>query len=125
MTGHSDAVFRSLADPTRRHILDLLAESGPLNVSQLSDEFPRLVTSGISKHLMSLRATRLVTATRRGRQQLYQLEPDALRAALAPWVAKYERYWSAALGRLRDLAEDSDPEEEHKIRQRVQRRRSK
>ena len=52
MTGHSDAVFRTLADPTRRHILDLLVESGPLTVSQLSDEFPRLVTSGISKHLM-------------------------------------------------------------------------
>jgi DNA-binding transcriptional ArsR family regulator len=125
MTGHSDAVFRTLADPTRRQILDLLSESGPLTVSQLSDEFPRLVTSGISKHLMNLRATGLVTATRRGRQQLYQLEPDALRAALAPWIAKYERYWSTALGRLRDLAEDSGAEEQRERRRRVQRKRSR
>lgn len=125
MTGHSDAVFRTLADPTRRHILDLLGESGPLTVSQLSDEFPQLVTSGISKHLMSLRATGLVTATRRGREQLYQLEPDALRAALAPWIAKYERYWSAALGRLRDLAEDSGAEEEHERRRQARRRPSR
>lgn len=53
MTSLGDAVFRTLADPTRRHILDLLAEAGPLTVSELSDEFPRLVTSSISKHLMS------------------------------------------------------------------------
>jgi DNA-binding transcriptional ArsR family regulator len=94
-----------LADPTRRRILDVLFERGPLTVSELAAEFPELVSSGISKHLMSLRATGLVTATRRGRQQIYRIDADALTDGLAPWLAKYERYWSAALGRLRDLAE--------------------
>jgi DNA-binding transcriptional ArsR family regulator len=106
MSSNSDVVFRILADPTRRLILDLLAERGPLSVGQLASEFPDLVASGISKHLMSLRAGGVVSATRRGRQQIYQLEPDALAAGLTPWIAKYEQYWSGALERLRDLAQE-------------------
>jgi DNA-binding transcriptional ArsR family regulator len=105
-----DALFRTLADPTRRFILDLLAERGPLTVGQLAAEFPDLVASGISKHLMSLRAAGLVSATRRGRHQVYRLEPDTLAAALTPWIAKYEQYWSAALERLRGLAQEGGAE---------------
>jgi DNA-binding transcriptional ArsR family regulator len=107
MPGNVDALFRALADPTRRQVLDLLAERGPLTVGQLAAKFPDLVTSGISKHLMALRATGLVSATRRGREQIYQLEPDTLAAALTPWIARYEQYWSAALERLRDLTEEA------------------
>jgi DNA-binding transcriptional ArsR family regulator len=121
----SDALFRILADPTRRLILDLLAERGRLTVGQLSAEFPHMVASGISKHLMGLRAARLVSATRRGRQQIYQLEPDALAAGLTPWIAKYERYWSAALERLRELAEESDAKNKLTSRKHVRRRRRK
>jgi DNA-binding transcriptional ArsR family regulator len=97
-----------LADPTRRRILDLLVERGPLTVSQLAAEFPDLVASGISKHLMGLSAAGLVTATRQGRRQIYRIDADALTDGLAPWLAKYERYWSTALSRLRDLAEVGD-----------------
>jgi len=103
--GSGDEVFRTLADPTRRRILDLLAERGPLTVSQLAAEFPGLVASGISKHLMGLRASGLVAATRQGRQQLYRLRGEVMAAALAPWLARYEPYWSGALERLRSLAE--------------------
>ncbi len=109
MPSTSDDLFRGLADPTRRRILDLLAERGTLTVSQLAAEFPDLVASGISKHLMVLRAAGLVTATRQGRQQLYRIDADALADALAPWLAKYEPYWSDALERLRDLAEGREP----------------
>ena len=125
MSSNSDTLFRMLADPTRRLILDLLAERGPLTVGQLADEFPDLVASGISKHLMSLRAAGLVSATRQGRQQIYQLQPDALTAALAPWIAKYEQYWSAALERLRDLAQDGNAHHELASRKIVRRRRAK
>jgi DNA-binding transcriptional ArsR family regulator len=100
-----DDVFRVLADPTRRRILDLLAERGGLTVGELAGEFPDLVASGISKHLMGLRAAGLVSATSQGRQRLYRIDADALSDALAPWLARYEPYWSAALERLRDLAE--------------------
>ena len=125
MSGDSDALFRILADPTRRLILDLLAERGPLTVGQLAAEFPNLVTSGISKHLMSLRAAGLVCATRRGRQQIYHLESDAFAAALSPWIAKYERYWSAALERLRDLAEKGHAKDQRLPKTNVRKRRLK
>lgn len=125
MASDSDALFRILADPTRRQILDLLAEQGPLTVGELAAEFPRLVTSGISKHLMSLREANLVSATRRGRQQIYQLEPATLAAALTPWLTKYERYWSTALERLRDLAQESSREAGHASSKNARRGRQK
>ena len=92
-----DDLFRALADPTRRHILDLLADHGVLSVGELAAQFPHLVASGISKHLMALRATGLVTATRQGRNQLYAIDADAMSQALAPWLARYEAYWTGAL----------------------------
>ncbi|HMK99873.1 MAG TPA: metalloregulator ArsR/SmtB family transcription factor [Acidimicrobiales bacterium] len=95
-----------LADPTRRRILDLLAERGTLTVSQLAAEFPDLVASGISKHLMGLRAVGLVNATRHGRERLYRIDAEAFSEALAPWLARYEHYWSTALTRLRALSEN-------------------
>jgi len=125
LSNDSDALFRILADPTRRRILDLLAERGPLTVSQLAAEFPDLVTSGISKHLMTLRAAGLVCATRQGRQQIYHLESDAFAAALSPWIAKYERYWSAALERLRALAEKEHAKDQRRARKNVRKRRPK
>jgi len=103
--GSGDEVFRTLADPTRRRILDLLAERGPLTVSQIGAAFPQLVVSGISKHLMGLRAAGLVSATKQGRQQIYRLNAEVMAQALAPWLAKYEPYWTDALERLRNLAE--------------------
>jgi DNA-binding transcriptional ArsR family regulator len=106
--GATDTLFRMLADPTRRQILDLLAERGPLNVTELAEEFPGLVASGISKHLMGLRAAGLVQAQREGRQQIYALEADAMRNALAPWLRKYDLFWQQALERLRDAAEEDD-----------------
>lgn len=125
ISSNSDALFRILADPTRRLILDLLAERGPLSVGQLASEFPDLVASGISKHLMSLRASGVVSARRRGRQQIYQLEPDALAAGLTPWIAKYEQYWSTALDRRRELAQEGRVKDELASRKIVRRKRSK
>ena len=106
MTDASDDLFRAMADPTRRRILDLLAEHGTCSVAELTAQFPDLVPSGISKHLMALRAIGLVTATRQGRHQLYAIDGDAMSRAMAPWLARYEAYWSAALGRLRDTVTD-------------------
>jgi DNA-binding transcriptional ArsR family regulator len=125
MSSNSDVLFRILADPTRRLILDLLAERGPLSVGQLASEFPDLVASGISKHLMTLRAGGVVSAMRRGRQQIYQLEPDVLAAGLTPWIAKYEQYWSAALERLRELAQEGRVKDEITSRKNIRRKRLK
>ena len=54
---------------------------------------------------MGLRAAGLVSARRRGRQRFYRLNAKVLADAMAPWLAKYEPYWSEALERLRTLAE--------------------
>jgi DNA-binding transcriptional ArsR family regulator len=101
-------LFRMLADPTRRRILDLLAERGTLSVSELAAEFPELVPSGISKHLMALRAARLVIATPQGQSRRYRIDADGFSRAFAPWLARYEAYWTSALDRLRTLAESPD-----------------
>jgi DNA-binding transcriptional ArsR family regulator len=108
----SDELFRALADPTRRRILDLLAERGTQSVGQLAAEFPDLVPSGISKHLMGLRASGFVIAARQGRNQLYRIDREGFRA-VGPWLAKYEAYGPSSLDRLRDLAESgADPLDE-------------
>jgi DNA-binding transcriptional ArsR family regulator len=104
-----DCLFRALAAPTRRRILDLLAEHGRLTVGKLAAEFPDLIPSGISKHLMELRAAGLVHAKREGRQQVYRINGPAFARVLAPWLALYEPYWTDALERLRDLAEGGRP----------------
>ena len=100
----TDDLFRALADPTRRRILDLLADRGTQTVSELAAQFPGLVASGISKHLMALRATGLVTATRQGRNQLYAIDAAAMARALGPWLTRYEAYWAGALDRLHAAA---------------------
>jgi len=100
-----DQLFRMLADPTRRRILDLLAEHGELTVGQIAAEFPDLVASGISKHLIGLRAAHLVTATKVGRTQRYRLDAGTFSAALTPWLARYEPYFTDALTRLKHLSE--------------------
>jgi DNA-binding transcriptional ArsR family regulator len=114
MASTTDVLFRNLADPTRRLILDLLAERGAMTVTELSAEFPEFVTSGISKHLMSLRAAHLVSASRQGRHQIYRLEPDALTDGLVPWIRKYEQYWSVALDRLRRVAQENESHSQKK-----------
>lgn len=105
----TDDLFKALSSSTRRRILDLLAEHGELTVGELAAEFPELVDSGISKHLMELRKAGLVHATRQGRHRVYRIEELAFAEALAPWLARYEAYWTDALERLRHLAEGGDP----------------
>lgn len=107
-------LFRMLADPTRRRILDLLSEHGELTVGELAAHFPELVPSGISKHLMALRAANLVTAAKVGRTQHYRLDAAAFSAALAPWLARHEPHLVAALGRLATLVtSDTAPPAPH------------
>lgn len=100
--------FRAVGDNTRRIVLDLLAENGQMTVSQLSEQFPHLVRSGISKHLMDLRKSNIVFATKRGREQYYQINPEMIRNVLKPWVEKYEKYWDERLMKLKRTAESME-----------------
>ncbi|TLS36021.1 ArsR/SmtB family transcription factor [Pseudalkalibacillus caeni] len=100
-------LFNALGDNTRRTIMDLLAEHDEMTVKQLSEHFPDLVRSGISKHLMQLRKLNLVYSIKRGREQIYRINPEVVSNVLRPWVKKYEKYWDDTLIRLKQAAESS------------------
>ena len=101
----TDELFRALGDPTRRRMMDLLAQHESMTVSELSACFPDLVRSGISKHLMALREAGLVYATKSGREQHYRINAEAMAELLGPWVANYEKYWAPKLNALKREAE--------------------
>jgi DNA-binding transcriptional ArsR family regulator len=94
-------VFRAVADPTRRAILDRL-RAGPAAVNALADAFAQS-RPAISKHLRVLRQTRLVASISVGRERLYQLRPAPLQQ-VAGWVEGYRLFWQVSLTPLkRDL----------------------
>ena len=90
-------VFRAVADPTRRGLLDLLARRDRL-VTSLAARF-KMTLPAVSQHLRVLRKAGLVEQHRAGRQRLYRLRPDRLRE-MAEWVSGYERFWRKKLRAL-------------------------
>jgi DNA-binding transcriptional ArsR family regulator len=94
----SNAVFRAIADPTRRAILDRL-RAGPANAGALAADF-RSSRPAISKHLRVLREARLVNATRLGREQVYTVDPVPLQS-VAGWLEGYRTFWQSSLDRLK------------------------
>jgi DNA-binding transcriptional ArsR family regulator len=97
-------VFRAIADPTRRAILDRL-RAGPAPVNDLAADFEQS-RPAISKHLRVLREARLVTEQRSGRERVYQLNPAPLRAVVG-WVEGYRSFWQHNLGALKSYLEDT------------------
>ncbi len=97
-------VFRAIADPTRRAILDRL-RVGPAPVNELAADFEQS-RPAISKHLRVLRETRLVTEERVGRERLYALNPAPL-AKAAAWLEGYRVFWQRNLNALKRYLEDT------------------
>ena len=102
-----DEVFRALADPTRREILELLRQERK-SAGEIAEAFP-VSRPAISKHLRLLREAGLVVERKKGRHRLYALTPAPLRA-LDDWVSDYRRFWTDGLQRLKELAESDDLE---------------
>ena len=96
-------VFRAIADPTRRAILDRL-RAGPTPVNALAVDFDQS-RPAISKHLRVLRDARLVTEQRAGRERLYELEPAALKP-IAAWIEGYRSFWQVSLTHLKRRLEE-------------------
>jgi DNA-binding transcriptional ArsR family regulator len=94
----SDDVFRAIADPTRRAILDRL-RAGPARAGALAADF-RSSRPAISRHLRVLRNARLVRDTRIGRERLYAVDPVALQS-VAGWIEGYRAFWQASLDQLK------------------------
>src|SRR3954447_9563147 len=100
-----DAVFRALADPTRRSLLDELFRHDGQTLSALEGRLP-MTRFGVMKHLKVLEEAGLVVARRRGREKLHFLNPVPIRLVHDRWVSKYAEPWAAGLAGLkRDLEE--------------------
>jgi len=92
-----EAVFRAIADPSRRSVLDLLAD-GRRTVGELLEHF-RFSQPALSKHLRVLREAGLVRSEAIGRQRWYALRGENLRS-VAEWLKHYEQFWNQRLDAL-------------------------
>jgi len=93
--------FSALADPTRRGIIQLLANSGQLSATDISEKFP-VTPPAISQHLKVLREAELVVAQRRGQQRLYQINPKAM-SELEEWAKQTRKLWELRFDDLDEL----------------------
>jgi DNA-binding transcriptional ArsR family regulator len=101
-----DAVFRSLADPTRRAILERLIREGELTVGVLTEE-SGVSQPMVSKHLGVLKSAGLVRDRRDGRETHYQAQPKGL-APLVNWMNLYRAFWAERFDRLENLLKRMD-----------------
>jgi len=108
-----DEVFKALADPTRRELLDrLFAEDGQ-TLTALEEQLP-MSRFGVMKHLKVLEGAGLVTTRRRGREKLHFLNPVPIRLIHDRWVGKYAQPWASALSELKQDIENSENEEDQR-----------
>jgi DNA-binding transcriptional ArsR family regulator len=102
-----DEVFKALADPSRRTLLDTLFEEDGQTLSALEGRLP-MTRFGVMKHLKVLEGANLVTTRKRGREKLHFLNPVPIRLVHDRWVSKYAEPWAAALS---DLKKDIETKE--------------
>jgi uncharacterized protein YndB with AHSA1/START domain len=99
-----DDVFRALADPTRRSLLDELFRQDGQTLTALEERLP-MTRFGVMKHLRQLEDAGLVVTRRRGREKLHFLNPVPIRLVHDRWVSKYAEPWAATLSGLKTRLE--------------------
>ncbi|WP_328680959.1 metalloregulator ArsR/SmtB family transcription factor [Streptomyces sp. NBC_00322] len=99
-----DEVFKALADPTRRSLLDELFRQDGQTLSALEARFG-ISRFGVMKHLKQLEEAGLIVTRRRGREKLHFLNPVPIRLVHDRWVSKYAEPWAAALSGLKSRLE--------------------
>jgi uncharacterized protein YndB with AHSA1/START domain len=109
-----DEVFRALADPTRRGLLDELFQRDGQTLTELEERLP-MTRFGVMKHLKVLEEAGLVVARRRGREKLHFLNPVPIRLVHDRWVSKYAEPWAAGLSGLKRDLEDRTMEKVFEI----------
>ena len=101
-----DEVFKALADPTRRELLDRLRARNGQALTALERKLP-MSRFGVMKHLKVLEEANLVVTRKRGREKLHFLNPVPIRLVYERWVSKYAEPWAAGLTALkRELEEE-------------------
>lgn len=109
-----DEVFRALADPTRRALLDELFRQDGQTLNALEERFA-MTRFGVMKHLRLLEEARLVVTRRRGREKLHFLNPVPIRLVHDRWVSKYREPWAAGLSELKTRLEARTMEKVYEI----------
>jgi uncharacterized protein YndB with AHSA1/START domain/DNA-binding transcriptional ArsR family regulator len=103
----SDKVFKALADPTRRYLLDQLRQNNGQTLGELCGHV-QMARQSASQHLDILEGANLVTTLRRGRQKLHYLNPVPIYEIQERWIDKFERPRLQALRAIRRRAEERD-----------------
>jgi len=101
-----DAVFKALADPTRRHLLDRLYERDGRTLTELESEL-EMTRFGVMKHLRVLEDAGLVVTRRVGREKQHFLNPVPIRLVHDRWIDKYTEHRVAVLSDLKKRLEES------------------
>jgi DNA-binding transcriptional ArsR family regulator len=101
-----DSVFKALADPTRRHLLDRLYERDGRTLTELESEL-EMTRFGVMKHLRVLEQAGLVVARRSGREKLHFLNAVPIRLIHDRWIDKYTEHRVSALAELKAELEET------------------
>ena len=96
--------FAAIADPTRRQIIETLAQQGQMSASDISARFD-ISKSGVSQHLKILKESGLVEMEARAQFRLYKLKPEALEQ-MAAWIIRTRWLWSQTVGRQDTQSQD-------------------
>ncbi len=104
-SGELDRIWKALADPTRRAILDDLRE-GPRQTSEIVERFPGLTRFGVMKHLQVLRDAGLVNSRDEGRRCVNSLNAVPIRQIYERWVSKFAEHWATTLIGLKESLEN-------------------
>jgi DNA-binding transcriptional ArsR family regulator len=105
-------VFRALADPTRRALLDALFEADGQSVGQLVALFPDVTRFAVMKHLAVLEEADLVATQRLGREKHHHLNPVPIAQIADRWVSKYARPFTRTILDLKGAVETPHPKEQ-------------
>jgi len=103
----TDLLFKALADPSRRKLLDLLHAHDGRTLNELCAHLD-MTRQGVTQHLDLLEAANLVASVRRGREKLHFLNPVPLQEIYERWIAKFERPRLKALSNLKKQLEKAD-----------------
>ena len=104
VSDNAQPVFRALADPTRRAIINMLAE-GDRPIAEIAAAFD-MTRPAVAKHLAILREGGVIAVEAKGRERIHRLNPQALKTA-ADWLSYFDRFWDDRLAKLKKAVEDS------------------
>jgi DNA-binding transcriptional ArsR family regulator len=101
---HENEVFKALADPSRRHLLDSLFQCDGQTLGELASEL-EMTRFGVMKHLRVLEEAGLVVTRRHGREKLHYLNPVPIQEIYDRWVSKYRARYARGLTQLKHTLE--------------------